>query len=148
MNIHDFDALGRLSLTVLNKPTVGKTFVSDECAVYGPEGSLTSVIKQKKVKAVAETSDDKDDSEREALSKLTTFNLGISGEEKNARQKVVLPFWRDEQKKSQPDTVDEEESVRILPKSSSCGHSGGRIDYTPEEEDDWDDEDPDDDLDV
>ena len=33
-----------------------------------------------------------------AMSKLTTFSLELSEEEKRARSKVVMPFWKEEQK--------------------------------------------------
>nr|CAD7446796.1 unnamed protein product [Timema bartmani] len=57
---------------------------------------------------------------------LTTFKLGLGKEEKQARSRLVLPYLR----------VD------------SGGDAGGKVFYEPDAADDWDEEDPDDDLDV
>ena len=85
------------------------------------------------------------------MSKLTTFSLTLKEEEKSAREKVVLPFWKKEQqaqsddKNSKVNEIDEdEENVRINRVSDK---NSGKIYYEPDEGDDWDDEDPDDDLD-
>ena len=50
----------------------------------------------------------------------SSFNLTLSEKEKEDRSKVEMPFWK---------------------------KSDAKIDYVPDENDDWDDEDPDDDLD-
>ena len=50
---------------------------------------------------------------------ISSFNLSLSDKEKEDRQQVEMPFWK---------------------KSS-------KIEYIPDENDDWDEEDPDDDLD-
>nr|CAD7405387.1 unnamed protein product [Timema poppensis] len=57
---------------------------------------------------------------------LTTFKLGLGEEEKQARSRLVLPYLR----------VD------------SGGDVGSKVFYEPDAADDWDEEDPDDDLDV
>lgn len=50
----------------------------------------------------------------------SSFNLNLSQKEKEDRSKVEMPFWKKKE---------------------------GKIDYVPDENDDWDDEDPDEDLD-
>ncbi|XP_017327847.1 elongator complex protein 5 isoform X2 [Ictalurus punctatus] len=62
-----------------------------------------------------------------------TFNLHLSEVEREAREKVALPFVFSEEKKS----------ALLRP-----GRGSGRIMYEPDANDDIDDEDPDDDLDV
>lgn len=62
-----------------------------------------------------------------------TFNLRLSEAEKEAKDKVALPFVFSEEKKS----------ALLGPAQGS-----GRIMYEPDANDDFDDEDPDDDLDV
>ena len=57
---------------------------------------------------------------------------------------MVLPFWKEEQKRKSQQVEDEEE-VRI--NQTSKKSDTGKIFYEPDEVDDWDDEDPDDDLD-
>ncbi|XP_075225674.1 elongator complex protein 5 [Lycorma delicatula] len=79
------------------------------------------LFQSKKVEITKEPSSKFDDNE--LPSQLTTFNLGLKEEEKLARSKLVLPYLKTE-------------------------NSGGSIYYEPDENDDWDEEDPDDDLDV
>ncbi|XP_053484999.1 elongator complex protein 5 isoform X3 [Ictalurus furcatus] len=62
-----------------------------------------------------------------------TFNLHLSEVEREAREKVALPFVFSEEKKS----------ALLRP-----GRGSGRIMYEPDANDDIDEEDPDDDLDV
>lgn len=57
---------------------------------------------------------------------ISSFNLRLSDKEKEDRDKVELPF---------------------LKKSGEVGNGNGRIEYVPDDNDDWDEEDPDDDLD-
>ena len=52
----------------------------------------------------------------------STFNLQLSEKEKDDRSKLELPFWKDKKE--------------------------AKIEYIPDDNDDWDDEDPDDDLDI
>ena len=72
---------------------------------------------------------------------MTTFNLETTKDkEKKAKDNLVLPFYKDSQIagqvriQSQAETKRETETV-------------GKIYYEPDSGDDWDDEDPDDDLD-
>lgn len=62
-----------------------------------------------------------------------TFNLTLSDKEKEARSQVKLPYTYDQQR--QEDTL-----------NKSVGE--GKIFYQPDEVDDFDEEDPDDDLDI
>ncbi|TSL34598.1 Elongator complex protein 5 [Bagarius yarrelli] len=62
-----------------------------------------------------------------------TFNLRLSETEKEAKERVALPFVFSEEKKS-----------AFL----KHGRGTGRIMYEPDANDDFDEEDPDDDLDV
>lgn len=55
---------------------------------------------------------------------ISSFNLSLSDKEKEDRQQLEMPFWKKSQEKS-----------------------GSKIEYIPDENDDWDEEDPDDDLD-
>ncbi|XP_058251042.1 elongator complex protein 5 isoform X1 [Hemibagrus wyckioides] len=72
------------------------------------------------------------ESEVDPMSNLT-FNLRLSEVEREAKEKVALPFVFSEKKKS-----------ALL----SQGRGSGRIMYEPDANDDFDEEDPDDDLDV
>ena len=57
-----------------------------------------------------------------------TFELGLSEREKSARDATELPYTQNSTDKTE--------------------ESAGHIHYVPDEVDDWDDEDPDDDLDI
>ena len=69
---------------------------------------------------------------------LTTFQVTLSEEEKQAREKVALPFWKKRQEE-----FDDEGSVKI----TKAEDKASKIYYEPDDADDWDEEDPDDDLD-
>ena len=58
----------------------------------------------------------------------STFSLGLSLAEKEAKSKVQMPFWRPEQR------------------SGSGG--GGKVHYIADQVDDCDEEDPDDELNI
>jgi len=74
-----------------------------------------------------------EDNTDEVMDKLTTFDIGTSrNKEKEAKEKLVLPFYKEEQKDGE---------VKIQ------GEDPGKIYYEPDSGDDWDDDDPDDDLD-
>lgn len=62
-----------------------------------------------------------------------TFNLSLSDKEKEARSQVILPY-----------TYNKERQECVLAKSVG----EGKIFYQPDEADDFDEEDPDDDLDI
>ena len=57
----------------------------------------------------------------------STFNLGLSLAEKEAKNKVQMPFWRPEQR---------------------GGGGGGKVFYVADQVDDCDEEDPDDELNI
>ncbi|XP_063225576.1 elongator complex protein 5 isoform X2 [Bacillus rossius redtenbacheri] len=59
---------------------------------------------------------------------LTTFKIDLKQGEKQARSKLVLPY--------------------IRPSAESTDVGGGKVFYQPDAADDWDEEDPDDDLDI
>ncbi|XP_062607884.1 elongator complex protein 5-like [Saccostrea cucullata] len=61
------------------------------------------------------------------------FNLSLSEKEKEARSQVILPY-----------TINKERQESVLAKSVG----EGKIFYQPDEADDFDEEDPDDDLDI
>jgi len=69
---------------------------------------------------------------------LTTFKIGTNKSEKEVKNNLVLPFYTDQQKSNfQAGEVKLHDSV-----------ADNRIYYEPDSGDDWDDEDPDDDLDL
>ena len=69
------------------------------------------------------------------IESLTTFSLSTRQREKEVKDNLVLPFYKDNQ------TGSSTGQVKI------AGDSGTKIYYEPDSGDDWDDEDPDDDLD-
>ena len=77
--------------------------------------------------------------EEELIDNLTTFNLETTKDtEKKAKDNLVLPFYKDTQIAGQ---------VKIQGQVESKSETQGKIYYEPDSGDDWDDEDPDDDLD-
>ncbi len=126
-----------------HKSVSGKTEVVKESLKITSGKIASTLIKEKKKgRVVDEESDDK------SVDKLTTFNLSLTDKEKAARDKLVLPFYKEGQKQQQKQE-EEQEEVRITSKSSNAESTSkvGNIYYSPEEVDDWDEEDPDDDLD-
>ena len=82
-----------------------------------------------------------EEEEEEAIDKLTTFSLATNKEaEKVAKDNLVLPFYKEPQKAG-------EVKIQKSGPTSSASESEGKIYYEPDSGDDWDDEDPDDDLD-
>ena len=72
---------------------------------------------------------------------LSTFNLGTTKEkEKEAKDSLVLPFYKEPQKIG-------EVKLQKGDTSDKGEVEAGKIYYEPDSGDDWDDEDPDDDLD-
>ena len=134
-----------LNCFIEHRPIKGKPVVVRENLKIDSKGTISKLeFAAKPIKTTSIEIEVKD--EREALNKLTTFNLGLKDQEREAREKIVLPFWKEEQKKAATELAEvEEESVRINPKSNST--VSGAIFYEPDEADDWDEEDPDDDLD-
>lgn len=84
------------------------------------------------IKSVEESSTNIDAGQADPTSNLT-FNLTLSDKEREARSQVKLPYTYD--KDRQDDTL-----------NKSVGE--GKIFYQPDEADDFDEEDPDDDLDI
>jgi len=70
------------------------------------------------------------DAADEAAALESTFSLGLSLAEKEAKNKVQMPFWRQEQRS----------------KASSGG--GGKVFYVADQVDDCDEEDPDDEVNI
>ena len=133
-------------LKISHAPKIGKGLERVVHLKIDPEAENIIKIDHPKAKdkstVQAPQDEDKDEA---ALKKLTTFNLGLKESERQAKEKVVLPYWREEQKKhlNQGEEKDEE-VVRINKKK---GAAEPTIYYEPDEGDDWDEEDPDDDLD-
>jgi len=84
------------------------------------------------------TADSQEDSQDMDPASNLTFNLRLSETEKVARANTSLPYLLNESKKN-----------AYLEEMSVVNHSatGGEVIYMPDEADDFDDEDPDDDLD-
>ena len=61
----------------------------------------------------------------------STFNLGLSLAEKEAKNKVQMPFWRPEQRGG-----------------GGTSGGGGKVYYIADQVDDCDEEDPDDELNI
>ena len=70
-----------------------------------------------------------------------TFNLRLTSEQKEARSNVVLPYTKQAHKRH-------DRSVTNGPASGQLGGGGGQIHYQPDDADDFDEDDPDDDLDI
>ncbi|GLH09157.1 Uncharacterized protein GBIM_14273 [Gryllus bimaculatus] len=83
------------------------------------------IVKQKKNQQL-EASEEVDPTV--AVQNLTTFKLTLNPQEEEARSQLILPYTRQGRPKGQS--------------------GGGKVFYEPDAADDWDDEDPDDDLDV
>ena len=142
---------GLIRVVCRHRPTAGKPSAKSESLEVSKDGEVTVVAAKVKVAAAAEMG--KDAAETDAMmSKLTTFSLQLSKEEKRARSEVVMPFWKEEQKAAAAvaaaggEVEEEEDAVRITSKRAAT-ESRGKIYYEPDDADDWDEEDPDDDLD-
>jgi len=86
-------------------------------------------------KFVKSTKEEFEEEEEEDLAdSLTTFKIGTSKAEEKAKKDLVLPFFTDQQKQVGEVKISGEETSKIY--------------YEPDSGDDWDDEDPDDDLDI
>lgn len=127
---------GRL-LTVRHRKPGGKVVVSREVLTRGQGGKLQVRDYKKEEKKVFEEEEDAE----ATIGKLTTFSLSTNKEaEQVAKEKLVLPFYTEEQKKVVG--LQEQEPQVVIQ-----GENKGAIFYEPDSGDDWDDEDPDDDLD-
>ena len=79
--------------------------------------------------------------EEDLIDNLTTFNLETTKDkEKKAKDNLVLPFYKDTQVAGQV-------KIQGQAENKSETETAGKIYYEPDSGDDWDDEDPDDDLD-
>lgn len=90
-------------------------------------------IVSKQTNVVTDTNAAQSDNNVDPTSNLT-FNLRLTESEKQARANTVLPYL-----------LTETDKASQLKKSTAMG---GHVIYTPDESDDFDDEDPDDDLDI
>ncbi len=130
----------------VRRGAAGKTEVASERLKLGAGGALIAdkISAEEEPQSVAPAGSQQD----EELSRLTTFSLGLTEREKEERERLVLPFYKEDQKKKEEEDEEEEGSVRIQSRNKDeSPSSGGKIYYDPEDVDDWDDEDPDDDLD-
>ncbi|XP_073693601.1 elongator complex protein 5 [Garra rufa] len=107
----------------------GKVMQEEECFSVSEDAALSV---QAKPRQPGQVQKEPDVSEADPTSNLT-FNLRLSEEERKAKGKVALPFVFSQEKKS----------ALLSPTPGS-----GRIMYEPDANDDFDEEDPDDDLDV
>jgi len=116
--------------SILNADKEGKLTSSDDtaCNSLAPKDSSTA------------------SSEVDPASNLT-FNLRLTDSEREARANTALPYLLTESKKSA--YLHESAGVRINKRGGGSSLvEGGEIVYVPDEVDDFDDEDPDDDLDI
>lgn len=107
--------------------------VVTEISLLSFKGDDLVISKQQNEKLVNVQEDEQ--TEVDPASNLT-FNLRLTDSEKEARANIVLPYLLNNASKSS------------YLNNTSSGRSGGRVIYTPDDVDDFDDEDPDDDLDI
>ncbi|EFA05335.1 elongator complex protein 5 [Tribolium castaneum] len=105
-------------LSYLYKKSHRKVIKQIENYHFDNKRLITETIKKPDKEIIAETLN-------RLPENLSTFRIGLTEKEKESRDGLVLPF---------------------LPKESES--SGGKIHYSLDEIDDWDEEDPDDDLDI
>uniref|UniRef100_A0A8C1F5J9 Elongator complex protein 5 n=1 Tax=Cyprinus carpio carpio TaxID=630221 RepID=A0A8C1F5J9_CYPCA len=120
----------RLSVAKTTRRTKSGKVMQEEEYFSVSEDAALSV--QAKPRQPGHVQRERDVSEADPTSNLT-FNLRLSEDERKAKEKVALPFVFSQQKKS----------ALLRPTPGS-----GRIVYEPDANDDFDEEDPDDDLDV
>ncbi|XP_073331212.1 elongator complex protein 5 [Pagrus major] len=107
----------------------GKVMQDEE--IFSMKEDLT-VIVQSRPSHVGARQNDAEEQETDPTANLT-FNLRLSNTEREAKEKLALPFVFSKEKKT-----------ALL----HSGPGSGRILYEPDANDDYDQEDPDDDLDV
>ena len=105
----------------------GRIVTSQELLQFSPAGQLTVLPYQQTKPDQVQQGEE----EEEVVNTLTTFNLGTRSREQEVKDNLVLPFYTESQGGG---------GVKIAGQDS-------RIYYEPDQGDDWDDEDPDDDLD-
>lgn len=108
----------------------GKVLQEEE--LFSVQEDLTVTVHSKVSHTAMTPAAEGDDAEPDPTAKLT-FNLRLSDMEREAKEKLALPFVFSHEKKS----------AMLNPR-----HGAGRIVYEPDAYDDFDQEDPDDDLDV
>ncbi|XP_019628065.1 PREDICTED: elongator complex protein 5-like isoform X1 [Branchiostoma belcheri] len=113
---------------VLHRRKSGKVIRQDEEYHISAQWSLTSRVQKAPVRPAAQPDQE---SQVDPTANLT-FNLRLTDTEKEARSRVVLPYMHHQRKKA-PD--------------KPAATPGGQIFYQPDDVDDFDEEDPDDDLD-
>ena len=113
----------------------GKLVCSKEILKFDSDWNIkTSPFEETTVKKTIEEEED-------LIDNLTTFNLETTKDkEKKAKDSLVLPFYKDTQIAGQVRIQGQAETKRET-------ETVGKIYYEPDSGDDWDDEDPDDDLD-
>ncbi|XP_028847622.1 elongator complex protein 5 [Denticeps clupeoides] len=121
---------GPLAVAKTTKRTKSGKVTQDE-ELFSIQGDLTVTI-HRTVSQAGKKQTEQESSEADPTANLT-FNLRLSDTEREAKEKVSLPFVFSQEKKS-----------ALLHK----GQRSGRILYVPDANDDFDQEDPDDDLDV
>lgn len=123
-------------VSVRHRKPGGRQVTSKELVSRGKQGGI-------KVRQYCEEKEQQVEEEdvEESINKLTTFNLNARKEsEQEAKSALVLPFYTDEQKRVAG--IGEQQGEVNIP-----GEKKGAIFYEPDSGDDWDDDDPDDDLD-
>ena len=123
-------------LSVLRKPS-GKVVVERKTLVQDAEGKNLVEVNEKLDNGA--TKDKPAPPEADPASNLT-FNLRLTDAEKEARANTALPYLLNDSKMA---AYLEETSSSVVRHS----RDGGEVIYMPDEADDFDDEDPDDDLD-
>jgi hypothetical protein len=121
---------GKKVCSIIHRKQSGKIVQSKELfSVTGDDKLEVEPFVHNKTQQSAE-----DDTE-EIASNLTTFKIGTKQSEVEVKNNLVLPFYTDQQKSNfQGEVKVQKESNKIY--------------YEPDSADDWDDEDPDDDLDL
>jgi len=144
-----FDSLTKLCSTLIyiqappNNTNKGKKI----CSIIHRKGSgkivqskeLFSISGDDKLEVEAyvhkDTTAQVQDDTEEIAANLTTFKIGTKESEAEAKSNLVLPFYTDQQKSNFQGEV-------------KLQNESNKIYYEPDSGDDWDDEDPDDDLDL
>uniref|UniRef100_A0A3Q3WGG4 Elongator complex protein 5 n=1 Tax=Mola mola TaxID=94237 RepID=A0A3Q3WGG4_MOLML len=121
---------GDEALAKLTKRSKSGKVTQDE-EIFSIQEDLSVIVKSR-TSQVGPKQTDPEEQETDPTANLT-FNLRLSDREREAKEKLALPFVFSKEKKS-----------ALL----HSGPGSGRIVYEPDANDDYDQEDPDDDLDV
>ncbi|PNF33968.1 hypothetical protein B7P43_G04669 [Cryptotermes secundus] len=117
---HTQSSRGNPTASIIHKKQGGKILRQVEYYSIDADNRLKSEILTLVTPTVAGVNED----ENQLPEDLTTFKLSLGQQEKEARSQLVLPYLRINSEK------------------------GGKVFYQPDAADDWDEEDPDDDLDI